>query len=177
MAKAKASKTKPKRATQIRKPISKPIAATVEPRKTGRPSLYSDEVAIRICTEIALGKSLVKICDATDMPSRTTVFQWLDNNADFQNRYTRARMAQADTFADEIVDLADAAEDANLARLQIDARKWTAAKLRPARYSERFLNEHTGKDGAPIAVRQITPDMSPQEAAQEYARSLEVDDA
>ena len=40
-----------------------------------------------------------------------------------------------------------------------------------------FLNEHTGKDGAPIAVRQITADMSPQEAAQEYARSLEADDA
>ena len=37
--------------------------------------------------------------------------------------------------------------------------------------------EHTGKDGAPITIRQITADMSPQEAAQEYARSLEADDA
>jgi hypothetical protein len=111
------------------------------------------------------------------MPSRTTVFEWLDNNTDFQDRYTRARMAQADTYADEIVDLADAAEDHNKAPLQIDARKWTAAKLRPSRYSERLLNEHTGKDGAPIAVRQITADMSPQQAAQEYARSLEADDA
>src|SRR5690606_32229549 len=106
-----------------------------------------------------------------------TVFEWLDRNEDFQNKYARARLAQADTYADEIVDLADEAEDANLARLQIDARKWTAAKLRPSRYSERLLNEHTGKDGQPIAVRQITSDMSPQEAAQEYARSLEADDA
>jgi hypothetical protein len=178
MAKAKTTKRRPpKKAARSQKPISKPIAAAVEPRKMGRPSLYSEELATRICTEIALGKSLVKICETEDMPSRTTVFQWLDNNIEFQDRYARARMAQADTFADQIVDLADAAEDANLARLQIDARKWTAAKLRPSRYSERFLNEHTGKDGAPIAVKQITADMTPQEAAQEYARSLEADDA
>ena len=178
MAKAKTTKRRPpKKAARSQKQISKPIAASVEPRKMGRPSLYSEEIATRICTEIALGKSLVRICEADDMPSRTTVFQWLDNNAEFQDRYTRARMAQADTYADEIVDLADKAEDANLARLQIDARKWTAAKLRPSRYSERFLNEHTGKDGAPITVKQITADMTPQEAAQEYARSLEADDA
>ena len=177
MAKAKAAKTKPpKKSARPQRPVPE-TAATVEPRKTGRPSLYSQEIATRICTEIALGKSLVRICEAADMPSRTTVFEWLNNNTDFQDRYTRARMAQADTYADEIVDLADAAEDHNKARLQIDARKWTASKLRPSRYSERLLNEHTGKDGAPIAVRQITADMSPQEAAQEYARSLEADDA
>jgi hypothetical protein len=145
--------------------------------KVGRPSSYSEEIADRICTELALGKSLRSICAAPDMPARNTVFQWLESNIEFQDRYARARMAQADTYADEIVDLADAAEDHNKARLQIDARKWTAAKLRPSRYSERFLNEHTGKDGAPIAVRQITADMSPQEAALEYARSLEADDA
>lgn len=173
------TKTKTKRPVKparTRKPARRPLSA-VEPRKIGRPSLYTDEIANRICTDIALGKSLVRICSAEDMPSRTTVFQWLDNNAEFANKYARARMAQADTYADEIVDLADKAEDANLARLQIDARKWTAAKLRPNRYSERFLNEHTGRDGAPIAVKQITADMSPQEAAQEYARSLEAEDA
>jgi hypothetical protein len=177
MAKAKAAKTNPpKKPARPQRPL--PAAgATVEPRKVGRPSLYSEEFATRICTEIALGKSLRSICDAPDMPARNTVFQWLDSNPEFQDRYTRARMAQADTYADEIVDLADAAEDHNKARLQIDARKWTAAKLRPSRYSERLLNEHSGAGGAPITIRQITADMSPTEAALEYARSLEADDA
>jgi len=178
MAKAKSTKRKPlKKTARSQKPVSKPIAATVEPRKIGRPSLYSEEFAIRICTEIALGKSLISICSAVDMPDRVTVYRWLEEHVEFRNEYARARELQADHYADQIVDLADEAKDANLARLQIDARKWTAAKLRPNRYSERFLNEHTGKDGAPISVKQITADMTPQEAAQEYARSLEVDDA
>ncbi len=177
MAKAKAAKTKPpKRPVRPQGPVQE-TAANIEPRKVGRPSLYSEEFVTRICTEIALGKSLISICSADDMPDRVTVYRWLEEHVEFRNEYARARELQADHYADQIVDLADAAEDANLARLQIDARKWTAAKLRPGRYSERLLNEHTGKDGTPIAVRQITADMSPQEAALEYARSLEADDA
>lgn len=142
--------------------------------KMGRPSKYTEELAARICEELALGKSLPKICEATDMPSTTTVYRWLESNTDFRNRYARAREFQADTYADQIVDLADGATDHNKARLQIDARKWHASKLRPNKYSERL--QHTGKDGAPIAVRQIVDTMTPAEAAEEYARSLEADD-
>jgi hypothetical protein len=172
MAKATTPNTKPpKKSARPRKPVPSAVT-TVEPRKVGRPSLYSEETATRICTEIALGKSLMSICSADDMPDRVTVWRWLEEHIEFRNEYARARELQADHYADQIVDLADAAEDANLARLQIDARKWTAAKLRPSRYSERLLNEHTGKDGAPIAVKQITPGMTLQEATEAYADML-----
>ena len=39
-------------------------------------------------------------------------------------------------------------------RLQIDTRKWMLSKMLPKVYGEKILNEHTGKDGAPIAVAQ-----------------------
>ena len=107
--------------------------------------------ATRICIEIALGKSLIGICSADDLPDRVTVYRWLEEHVEFRNEYARARRLQADHFADQIVDLADAAEDYNKARLQIDARKWTAAKLRPNRYGERVVNELTGKDGTPLS--------------------------
>ena len=128
MAQTKATKTKPpKKPARPQRSVSETVAS-VEPRKVGRPSLYSEAFVTRICIEIALGKSLISICSADDMPDRVTVYRWLEEHVEFRNEYARARELQADHYADQIVDLADAAEDANLARLQIDARKWTAAK-------------------------------------------------
>ena len=69
-------------------------------------------------------------------------------------RDTRAREAQADCWASEIVDLADETlADANhvaKARLQIDTRKWVACKLLPRKYGERVSAELTGANGGPI---------------------------
>jgi len=68
--------------------------------------------------------------------------------------YARAREAQADCWASEIVDLADETlADANhvaKARLQIDARKWVACKLLPRKYGERVSAELTGTNGGSI---------------------------
>ena len=164
MAKAKAAKTKPpKKPVRPQRPVPETVA-TIEPRKVGRPSLYSEAFVTRICIEIALGKSLISICSADDMPDRVTVYRWLEEHVEFRNAYARARELQADHYADQIVDLADAAEDANLARLQIDARKWTAAKLRPGRYSER-LSERTHRQG------RRTDRRSPDHGRHEPARS------
>jgi hypothetical protein len=43
------------------------------------------------------------------------------------------------------VEIADHAEDANLARLQIDARKWVAARLLPKKWGDKQEIEHSGK--------------------------------
>jgi hypothetical protein len=97
-----------------------------------------EEAFARICIELASGKSLKSICSAPDMPSHVTVFEWIDDDESLANRYTRARERQADFIADEISDIADNATDANLARVQIDARKWKAGKLRPKVYGDRL---------------------------------------
>lgn len=92
-----------------------------------------------ICIELASGRSLKSILDKDEgMPSRQTVYQWLMQDSSFTDNYTRAREAQADFFADEITDIADTEEDANKARVRIDARKWAAGKLKPKVYGDRL---------------------------------------
>lgn len=103
----------------------------------GRPPKYSKALAGEICDRLAAGETLVGICQDTTMPAIQTVQQWKREKPDFSAMYTQAREDQADVFADQIIMLADSAEDANLGRLQVDARKWTASKLRPQRYGDR----------------------------------------
>jgi hypothetical protein len=98
----------------------------------------------RVCKEIAEGMSLRSICAAEDMPSVETVRVWLIDDGEFSVQYARAREEQADYYADEIIDIADAAKDANLARLQIDARKWKASKLQPKKYGDKIDLNHSG---------------------------------
>jgi 2-polyprenyl-6-methoxyphenol hydroxylase-like FAD-dependent oxidoreductase len=92
------------------------------------------------------------------MPERTTIYEWLLNKPDFADQYTRAREEQADTLADEIIAIADEQPeiipviDRRTGELiehkldgaflqwqknRIDARKWTAMKLKPKKYGER----------------------------------------
>lgn len=126
-------------------------------RKVGRPSSFSQEVADYICTELGKGKSLRKILVEDGMPSYQTIYHWMAAQPQFLEQYTRAREEQAETLADEIVDIADETPEMNpiidrngeLIRIEmhsaylqwqkqrIEARKWTAAKLRPKKYGDR----------------------------------------
>ena len=123
----------------------------------GAPSTYTEEIADEICDSLAEGKSMVEICRADHMPNPSTVYRWLEANEAFRNRYARAREDQADTLADEIIDIADDAQndwmerqgdDASIgwqvngehvqrSKLRIESRKWIAAKLKPKKYGER----------------------------------------
>ena len=117
-------------------------------RPVGRPTTYSQETADKICELIARGMSLRAICASADMPAGGTVHRWLAEHQDFQEQYARAREEQADSFADEIIDIADSVApetgEVAKAKLQIDARKWKAAKLAPKKYGEKL--ELDGKE-------------------------------
>jgi hypothetical protein len=117
-----------------------------------RPSTYSPELAAEICGRLANGEPLAKICREEAMPAPSSVYLWLTQHKDFSDMYARAREDQADTMADEIVRIADEAEDPAKGRLQVDARKWVAAKLKPRKYGDKVTNEHSGPDGAAIPV-------------------------
>lgn len=121
----------------------------------GRPSKYTPELVDSICQRIALGESLNKICSDADMPNMSSIFKWLGEHPEFSNKYARAKEEQGELMADQIIALADNAEDVNKARLQIDARKWVAAKLKPKKYGDKVQTEHTGPDGGPIQISRI----------------------
>jgi len=125
----------------------------------GRPSSYNDETADLICEKLIEGESLRSICLSDDMPNASTVCRWLRSNEAFRQQYALAREAQADTLADEMLDIADDGsndwlekhgdEGENLgwrengeaigrSRLRLDTRKWIASKLKPKVYGDKL---------------------------------------
>lgn len=74
------------------------------------------------------------------MPGLSTVMTWLREDVEFQKQYARARLDQADYFADEIIELADEAtngQSAAAAKVKIDARIWHASKTNKTKYGEK----------------------------------------
>lgn len=131
----------------------------------GRPSEYSPEKADLICERLIDGESLRSICLDDDMPAGSTVCRWLANNEEFRKQYALAREAQADTLADEMLDIADDGtndwmerqgkdgetgrleyngDHVQRSRLRIDARKWLASKMAPKKYGDKIDVEHGG---------------------------------
>ena len=117
-------------------------------RPIGRPSVFSQELVDKICELIANGMSLRAVCSQEGMPSAFTVCKWLSENEEFSKQYARAREEQADSFADEIIDIADSvapeAGEVAKAKLQIDARKWKASKMAPKKYGDKVEQQITG---------------------------------
>jgi hypothetical protein len=112
---------------------------------------YSEAVAEEITERMIEGESVLKICQDEHMPSRVTVYRWIENNAAFRQRYSYAREAQAHYYADLIRDVAfDDSGDffvedgrtvtdharVQRARLKVDTLKWLAARFNRA-YSDK----------------------------------------
>jgi hypothetical protein len=121
-----------------------------------RPSLYSEEMAERICEGLREGMSLVKICSADNMPGRATVMRWWEAHPDFEAKCARARVLQADLMDDKIIDLIEAItpESAPADRVRLAALTWRASKLAPKKYGDKVDLTHASPDGG--AVQFIT---------------------
>ena len=73
----------------------------------GRPSEFNQSIANTICTRLIHGESLRSICRDDDMPDVSTVYYWIHDYPEFSKQYDKAKMEQIDTFADEIIEIAD----------------------------------------------------------------------
>lgn len=113
-------------------------------KKFGRPTLYSKEICDEICDRLAHGETLRSILADDHLPVRSAVYRWLDENEDFKDQYTQARVKQADYYAEMIVDEAFSSNDAAIGRLRMDALKWASSKLAPKKYGDKVEVEQTG---------------------------------
>lgn len=110
----------------------------------------TDEELASICDQLTTGKSLRAICRELGKPESTVRYWFRENGGSFA-QYARARELQADSYFDQILDIADdttmTPEDR---RIAIDARKWAAGKLN-GKYSDKV--KHVGGDDGdnPIA--------------------------
>lgn len=80
-----------------------------EKNKNGRPTKYTKDIAQEICDRLIDGESLNKICSDDHIPSKATIYNWLDDDKrkEFLDKYMRARDRQAENFIDECADIAD----------------------------------------------------------------------
>lgn len=138
-------------------------------------SSYTPEIAERICTRLAMGESLARICKDRDQgfPNRLTVFQWLRKFPEFEVQYRQAREFHIDGVEDEILDMADNTEgdtiewlnpktgemevrtdheNINRSRLKVDTRKWWLGKQRPKKYGDKVTQEVSGPDGKDLVT-------------------------
>ena len=98
---------------------------------------------LRICDELAKGKSLRSICDHDDsQPHWVTVLQAVQRDEDLYEMYAKARAIGAEVLADEMHDLARQPLPTDLdprhmnaevqrRRLEVDTLKWTFARQQP----------------------------------------------
>jgi hypothetical protein len=187
-----ASKPAPKKA-QPKKTPKKPAApvsaagfAAPAKRKPGSPTTYTPELATAICAHIADGKSLRTIAALDGMPAQSTIMLWLDGrNPEFSEQYVRAREAQADKLAEEILSIADDgsndtiiddqgnqrtdAEAIQRSKLRVDARKWLASKMAPKKYGDK-LAVGGADDLGPVQT--VHRDMTDAERAVRLARVI-----
>ena len=145
---------------------SDPVAdVTVEPQtteiaKTGRPSKYTEAIAISICEQLSEGIPLREICRQEGMPAWRTVYDWMWRNEQLSTAIARARDIGYDKMAEECLYIADnlhmgkkkvftsgADDDEDSVtvteedmlghrKLQIETRLKLLAKFNPKRYGD-----------------------------------------
>ena len=96
------------------------------------------------------------------MPDISTVKDWIIQDREgFSPKYTRAREAQLDLMAEEVLEIADeppertehGVDSGSIAnkRIRFDARRWYLSKLAPKRYGDRL--EIAGDPNNPIITQ------------------------
>lgn len=133
----------------------------------GRPSTYTQELADKICEEIALGSSLRTALKGDDMPSMSMVFRWLREHAEFREQYARATEERTEAMSEDILDIADDGtndymetdkgvqyngDSVQRARLRVDTRKWLMSKMKPKKYGDKIDVTSGGEKIAPVPI-------------------------
>ncbi|HLW29203.1 MAG TPA: hypothetical protein VKY54_15855 [Kiloniellales bacterium] len=146
-----------------RKTSAKSKAVKAEPKKIGRPTLYTPELAEAICLRLSEGESLRSVCRDEAMPAKQTVLRWIARHDEFRAQYAKAKEEGAEALAEEIFDIADDGsndwmeqldkegnvvgwklngEHVQRSRLRIDTRKWYLSKILPKKYGDRVDLNH-----------------------------------
>lgn len=136
---------------------------------------YDREIGDRVCSQLAIGKSLHVACLRVGYVQPETIMKWIRERPEFRQMYLIAKRESADFLAEEILDIADDARNdymASLAgddvaaykfhgehiqrsKLRVDVRKWMAARLDPKRFGEKL--QHAGvSDLPPVQTAVLT---------------------
>ena len=131
-------------------------AGKCEEKMTKYTPEFIKQACEQICQMVAAGGNLDKICLLPDLPSKDTVYKWLQQHKNFADDYARAREYRADSRSDRIDDyklrMLSGEYTPEQIRIAIDAEKWQAGKENPKRYGDRQI--HVGDGTAdPIGMK------------------------
>lgn len=151
------------------------------PRKRGRQTVHTPELAERVCNELKLGKTLRQACrDNPEFPPHPTILEWvLDNRDGFADQYARARELGFMAMAEEVLEISDDGsndwmerenkdgssmtvlngEHVQRSRLRVETRKWLLSKALPKVYGDRLNLSGDGENGA-ITIHMVGGDGS-----------------
>lgn len=123
---------------------------TKEPKKMGRPTKYTPQLADEICDAIASSElGLAHLVAAhPHWPERQNIFLWIRKYPDFRDKYARAKEDQTEVcveYMQEVMNEPHKWEDPEtglckvdvpMLRLKMDTMKWHAAKLKPKKFGD-----------------------------------------
>ncbi len=138
------------------KKMGRPLGDTLFPHK--------EQIKDQIVTWLSEGKTLRDFCRQDEMPSFGTIYRWLQEDKEFEERFARARLIGHDSIAEECLQLADREplevfDEAGNKRYdpgsiswrknQIETRLKLLAKWNP-KYGDKTIL--AGDDQAPVVV-------------------------
>jgi hypothetical protein len=139
-----------KRKLKEKREIAK-IAALQTPVVRG---VYIPAYADAICERMIEGEDLSEILRDLGVKFGE-MCNWMKRHPQFAAQFSTARESQAHLFISQIANIADRATGkGELARLQIDTRKWLASKLLNKLYGDRIV--HAGDGDNPIVTKLVS---------------------
>lgn len=129
--------------------------------KGGAPSSYNKKIGDEICEAIATSRyGLRKICkDNPHLPTKSTIYRWAFENAEFRDQYARAKAFQVEWLVESAIEISeDSSKDTYIddngnekcnnewiarSRLRVDTIKWISSKLAPKIYGDKIETHQT----------------------------------
>lgn len=141
----------------------------VTPKKNGRPSKYTKEIAEQICQQLSEGIPLREICRQDGMPAWRTIYDWMYRDKELAAAIAHARDLGYDNLAEECLHIADNIVMGSIKtiddeggitvrhedmlghrKLQIETRLKLLAKFNPKKYGDSMT--HKGDANNPLEV-------------------------
>lgn len=130
----------------------------------GRPPVHDRDAIMRqVCDAISEGAF---VNDAAKVAGTTakSIREWAAESPELGALYAQARERQADYYAEQALELADAAipgkgGDVDKVRVQVDTRKWLASKLNPRRFGDSKAVDVTS-GGKPVSGVVMLPSVT-----------------
>ena len=121
----------------------------------------------KVIEQTLKGKSFATITKQNGYPKVNMLYKWLNSDEQFNKDYVRARQQQALFYAESIetviTDLKNdenpSREKTDIARLEIDTKKWIAARLLPKVYGSNTNQTNIQVNVAPVTGMQILDDV------------------